>query len=254
MALTLAASTTDRVTVAAGASTNNLPAGTIMMWCYPTTVGNNYYELAGKYDDGSLGWNFSHFSSLVRMRVRRATTHHQASSNADLTVNAWNFVATHWDVASGNPALFFGSLSALAADVSTSAQAGSGTQNDDSGQNLAIGNLAGGQAYAFRGRIAVWAIFNRKLTQAEIQSWQFHPRMMDGCVGYYQLGWNGTGTQPDWSGSGNAGTVTGATVGDHVPLRPLFGASRSYPMPVVVPPAAGWGHLLASSRSRLVAA
>ena len=31
------------------------------------------------------------------------------------------------------------------------------------------------------------------------------------------------GTQPDWSGNGNSGAVTGATVADHVPLGPPFG-------------------------------
>ena len=37
------------------------------------------------------------------------------------------------------------------------------------------------------------------------------------------VGYNGTGTQADWSGHGNSGTVTGATVSAHVPLGPQFG-------------------------------
>jgi len=37
-----------------------------------------------------------------------------------------------------------------------------------------------------------------------------------GCTTYYELGWASTGTQPDLSGSGNKGTVTGATVAAHV--------------------------------------
>jgi hypothetical protein len=49
------------------------------------------------------------------------------------------------------------------------------------------------------------------------------PRPIAGCVGFWHLGANGVGTQPDWSGNANAGTVTGATVSDHVPLGPWFG-------------------------------
>jgi len=76
--------------------------------------------------------------------------------------------------------------------------------------------------------------FDRALSLGEIRSLQFHPRVLSGCVLYSHYGFNGTGTQPDWSGKGNSGTVTGATVSNHVPLGSPFGFDD--PLPYIVTP------------------
>ena len=57
---------------------------------------------------------------------------------------------------------------------------------------------------------------------AQMQALQFnlHPTTNTLLLSHY--GYNGTGTQPDWSGNGHNGTVTGATVADHVPMPPAF--------------------------------
>jgi hypothetical protein len=52
---------------------------------------------------------------------------------------------------------------------------------------------------------------------------------------FIHLGFAGTGTQPDLSGHGNSGTVTGATVGAHVPLGPMFGLDAALPYRVAAP-------------------
>ena len=36
------------------------------------------------------------------------------------------------------------------------------------------------------------------------------------------LGYNGTGTQPDWSGNANSCTVSGATLSNHAPIGAPF--------------------------------
>jgi hypothetical protein len=71
---------------------------------------------------------------------------------------------------------------------------------------------------SFVGRGAILALFNRVLLLPEIQAWQYRPRNLSGCVGFWRLGSNGTATQPDFSGNGNSGTVTGATVAEDPPL------------------------------------
>ena len=83
--------------------------------------------------------------------------------------------------------------------------------------------FGGTDSKAFPGSIALFGLLNRVASQQEIVSLQFNPRVVSGTKVFMPLGWNGTGTQPDLSGNGNSGTVTGATVAAHVPLRPLFG-------------------------------
>ena len=61
-------------------------------------------------------------------------------------------------------------------------------------------------------------VHNTDLALAEIQRQQFRPHPLASTLVFCMLGYAGTGTQPDWSGNGNNGTVTGATVADHVPL------------------------------------
>jgi hypothetical protein len=50
----------------------------------------------------------------------------------------------------------------------------------------------------------------------------------------YELGYSGSGNQPDYSGTGNTLTVTSATVGTHVPLGSPFGFKEEVPYAVAV--------------------
>jgi hypothetical protein len=143
--------------------------------------------------------------------------------------NTWNYVGFTFDIAgSANEVIqiYKGNLTTVAAEISYAYRTdGSGTLNSDAAANFSIGN-ASGYGAAWPGTIAWFAHWNRVLTLAEVVEQQFNPHVTSGCVLFMHLGYNGTGTQPDWSGNGNNGTVTSATVSDHVPLGPMLRTRR----------------------------
>lgn len=119
--------------------------------------------------------------------------------------------------------IYLGDLSTVPTECTYgTATDGSGTVTDDSAANLWVGNNPGG-TLAWQGRIAGVHFCDRVLTLGEIQrQWmRFDANANSRIISH--LGFNGTGTQPDWSGSGNPGTVTGATVANHVPSGAPFG-------------------------------
>ena len=145
-----------------------------------------------------------------------------AAASGTLTLNAWNYVAISYDESAG-PLLYFGNLTTIVAQPSYSAGpvVGSGATSSDAIGNLLIGARSFSQAAGsgFQGRIAFGGVWNRVLSLGEIKEQQFHPHVTSGCVLFSHLGYAGAvSTQPDWSGNGNAGTITGATQAAHVPL------------------------------------
>jgi hypothetical protein len=130
-------------------------------------------------------------------------------------------LAAVWDTTLTNTdqKLFSGdAVTPLAEPASYSLQqVGAGTVTDTSVRDFLVGNRDTGVA-PHVGSIALVALWDRVMSLDELISQQFRPRVSDGCALFSLLGYNGTGTQPDWSGNGNVGTVTGATVADHAPI------------------------------------
>jgi hypothetical protein len=227
MALNFTNAASDRVTVAANALHQTMSAFTLLAWVYPTSL------VASRpiFRKGTLvttGWNFSvnDVSGNLRFRCGRATATSDYITNTNpLVVNQWNFVAGTSDTgaaAGEHHNIYVGDLSTAATECAYGTTTnGSGTQNSDAGLPLVFGNLSSGTS-AFPGYIAVVAVVTRVLTPAQIVDWQFDPRIVPNTIIFQELGFNGTSTQPDYSGNGLSGSVTGATVTDHVPLRPPF--------------------------------
>ncbi len=164
---------------------------------------------------------------------KRTTTNAEAISNTGaFPLNTWMMIACTYDSSDG-PRIFTGTLTAEAAEISyASRTAGSGTEEDDSDQPWLIGqgdNID--QNGSFPGEVAIFAHFRRRMTLAEIVAWQFAPYSDADCDIFMELGYNGTGTQPNLTSLGNGinGTVTGATVVDHVPILSAF--RRTQPAP-----------------------
>jgi hypothetical protein len=165
----------------------------------------------------------------------RATTSMDYLSNSTPfgTDNKWYFVALMVDTAlAANQQcnLYVGDLTTLATEVTyTKTGDGSGAFGDNSAVAETLANrLSPSSNRAFPGDIAVAAHVNDALSLSQIQSLQFNPRVVPNTDYFFHFGFNGTGTQADWSGNGNSGTVTGATVADHVPLPPPFGFDSPY--------------------------
>lgn len=235
MALTNGANTTDRITIAPSASLNGLAATTLLLWIQISTL-TNTRTLWGKLPLGTFNGflRFSGTSGDLQWSHRRTgNAFTYTTNNTPLsTLNKWYCVAATYDLSLGASVahVYVGSLTAALVEstYSTSTQ-GSGTcdtaDTTDSTQLLNTNEV--GTSRALQGVGAHFMQWNRALSKGELLDQQFYPHVSNGCVVFMPLGFNGTSTQPDWSGNGNVGTVTGSTVSAHVPLGPIFARPRA---------------------------
>jgi hypothetical protein len=262
VSLLFASSTSSKVDCGSAASLDNLQAWTLMCWVYRTTT----LASGGIYSKGSFAGQTRNPNLQLRgndgatptITIDRATTDAVATganaSGDTLPLNAWAFLAATFDVTDG-PRMFIGSLTAAVAEMgyASAPTVGSGAVGDNSSESAVIGNAASGdtQNKGFPGRIAFVAQYNRRMALGEIMSHQFRPTVASGCVLWTHLGFNGVSTQPDWSGNGNAGTVSVATQTVHVPLGPIFGFSQ-LAVPYVVASAGGFVPAWARGSNQLI--
>lgn len=228
MALNLNNAASDRVAVTSAASIEELDPFTVWGWFYVLgkTSSDRLWSKAQTANAKEI--LMSGTSGDLQVVVGRATAFTSFVTNDTplATNNKWYFIAVTFN--SGNAAgeavqLYVGDLTASCAERTYGASTnGTGAVRSDTGNPLYLGNSAA-LTRSFPGHIGPIGIVNRELTLAECISLQWNPRVVVGTVGFWQLGWNGTSSQPDWSGNGNAGTVTGATQVAHVPLGPPFG-------------------------------
>ena len=239
MALTFAAATTDKAEYTIQAVAVNLSAWTIWAWIYPTTLTNG----GGIFQqDNATGFRDLTVRSTGQIDVEMDMSTTDMSTRSDtsnqITVNTWWFVAGSCTSAFVGH-LYIGSLTTLVTEVSgyVTHTTGTGSPVTDSGGKGRWGNRFTASTNLLNGRIACGGYVSKGLSVAELQALQFAPRPTPETVVFHHLGWNGTGVHPDWSGNAHAATVTGATVGDHVPLRaPLSGRRR---LPYIVTPFVG---------------
>lgn len=149
-----------------------------------------------------------------------ADSYYEASTY-NLVNNAWQFIAsTHDGSATGDIIrLYYGNLTTIAALLTIGySEDASGTLTDDSGADVRLGKGGGGgdSFTCIHGWVGMW---NTRLTLEQIRAQQFTPHVTGGCVLFTHLGFDGTTSQPDWSGNANNGTITGAVVADHVPIN-----------------------------------
>ncbi len=133
------------------------------------------------------------------------------------------FAAFTYDESDG-PRIFYATLDGEVTEVSsyTTRAVGSGATNNDSGGDLYYGGALGA-AVACDAQISRFCQYNSRLTIGEIKAIRYNPIRSD-LVIYHECGFSGTTTQADWSGSGNSGSISGATQTAHasIPLPPTF--------------------------------
>ena len=236
MSLNLSDNSTDRINHQSGTSLDSLSTGTYIAWINVRDVANTFRDF------GSKGVNVQFFrrgvdGTRLACFFARATDGQVVDIGTGNITTGWNFIAFTWDLA-GTPAAYWGNLSTLVTDKSFGTNNGSGAKEDDSGDDFLVGNgasISTAAPYDFAW-VGVW---NRQLTLGEIVRQHFlRPHKTNGNVLFTHYGFNGVGTQADWSGNGNNGTVTGATVAAHVPLGPPFGLDA---FSMLVPTAAPTG-------------
>jgi hypothetical protein len=161
-----------------------------------------------------------------RLFVGRATSpDHVGFTFGAADESVWRFVA--FTYSESDVQGYKGSLTSTVAVQSLSVfNTGSGATTDDNTNELWLGNRSTGTTNrTIGGSIAVVGYIAKVLSIGELRRLQFHPTLvLAETRGLWVLGHNGLGTQPDWSGNGNNGTIggTGTDVSDHVPLRPLW--------------------------------
>lgn len=231
MALTFGGATSDRVNHGSGAALDDLDPFTVILWVYPTTLTAGRRLYSKNTAGGAVVKNLRLESggNLGTFVSRSGSPNNYLTSDAPLSTDKWHCVAWAFDSAAAageTTSLYTGDLtSALAERSYATASDGAGTYGSDATADLVVGNRGDNLTMAFEGRIARVAVYDRALTLGELRALQFAPAARWNAPGCVLLAdYHGTGTQPDYSGNGNAGTVTGATVSAHVPLGPAFGA------------------------------
>lgn len=242
-ALTFAAGSTNTVNCGSSATMDAAfnSAGTILMWLFPTNIASQNVTWISKCQSDSCGTVNNFYNSgitVVQFSITRATTNLFTRANLSalptLAINTWAYMAVTYDPAgsAGNQQLWGGNLTTPVAEATsyTSQTAGTGAITDTTAGNLMIGGRPSINV-AMVGRIALVHIVNRRLSLGELQAQQFAPHAVSGTVLFVHLGFNGTGTQADWSGGGNNCTVTGATQSADAPIAPFSAfLRRVFPM------------------------
>jgi len=225
-----------RVTFGSSAELDSLPdtGMTVWAWVYRTSDGGNQFVIS-KGATYATGWQFQVDNTNVEGGLAMVAGFSGAASyttgNTNATpLNTWAFIAATVD-ATANPDghLYFGSLTSLVIEESSYAlqHNRSGTVSDASGV-LWVSNVEQYPTNPFLGRIARAGVISRVLTLAELRQIQFASIAQARVAGTVLLtDLHGTGTQSDYSGNTNNGTVESATAAPHAPLRG-FGVTRGY--------------------------
>ena len=211
---------TDRVAFGSAADIDNLNAGTYIAWCYLTSLS----VFALMWDKAHRYMYLDNGTGRINLEIERATTLETAwatqANFAALGINKWCFFAATWNStgANGDHRLYVGDAATPAAEPSAYGlqQLGTGAVTSDAATNLTFGNAAAGGS-PMTGRGGVVMLYNSALATGAIRSLQYQPQARSGCLLYSRLGFNGTGTQADWSGNVRNGTVTAATLHNSAP-------------------------------------
>ena len=222
MSLTFGAETENRISCGSEAGIDDT-IQTVLLWVRVTTLTGGRCFISKRRAASADGWRFSLLGTAGDISYFHETSLTNAeynSNNTPVAVNVWTFVAVTITRATFVADIYTGTLSAPATEVTYgTATAGTGTNTSDASRSLFIGNMDDATpAQAMPGQIACAAVYSSILTLAEIVDWQFNPRAGANCLGFWCLGFDGAGTQADWSASGNNGTVTGATFSTQSPF------------------------------------
>lgn len=219
MALVFADNTTDEVNHGSTAALDDMANPTIAFIFKPANNSNSYRNIGGKSAQLVLFRRGVDGTRVACSRLTSGTDPVVDIATGNVTTG-WNFAAftCDWFVAM---TAYHGAYPTPCVDRTSGAVVGTGTLTTDAAANWTMGSNQGSLVNAAAPYTIAWiGIWNRLLTLGELQDQQFNPHVTSGCVLFSHYGWNGTGTQADWSGGVRNGTVTGATLStDHAPIR-----------------------------------
>ena len=210
MSLSLAQATTDKVIV-----TNPLTFGAGAAFSYVQWVKQRAAP-GGSQGTGKGGFDFFVFSGgsgLWFAEIGRAGGAAIGTyTNSDLFPDTdWSYIVVTYSEGNG-VRMYRGSFTIAPAILTQSSGStnGSGNTNSDTG-DLWIGNRGSGTSLSPAHDIALVELWPIELTAAQIVARWGGSLLTTAPSMRLLLGDNGTGTQPDLSGNGKSGTVTGTT-------------------------------------------
>lgn len=227
--------TDDVISCGSGTSIDNIfsGGGAIVAWIRPTGWGEgNFGRIAQKDDGPSNGWGFLvDNSAAFGGNTECINFYHWWSTGpvvavwetptSSIALNAWQHVAIVYNKGStsNDPVLYINGVS----QTITETTAPAGTAVDDAASDLYIGDRAD-SLRCFVGQLAhIHAYKGVTLSAGEIRQLMRYPgSIRRGLAAYWPL-WGTSSPEPDYSGNGNSGTVTGATAGTtEPPINGLF--------------------------------
>ena len=216
---------TDDVNYGSAASIDDLDPAVVMMWINRSSAAGSQHFIIKGY---TTGWkefriNDAGSTNLVVTTNCATTNLNYITNDTPLTVGSWLFIAAKWNMSAsaGQQAeIYSGNLTTLAVESTY------GTSTDcvgavaaDAANDLFLG---GNGSNSFLGDVAFFAYIAKDMSLGEIQEQQFHPHVIAETRIFSWMGFSGTTTQVDWSGNGNGGAITSATITANVPLPQPF--------------------------------
>jgi len=163
----------DYVNAGSPSSLNDMPAKTIVAWIKPISFGGGGYgRIFDKNQSGTnQGWNlfFPGSANLRFSQYFSITNGYWDSAQNSIVLNTWQHVAVVYDRASASNVPKFYVNGNLLTISNSNYQSPSGSASSDASQPLTIGGRTAGDR-SFNGNIDEVYVYNRALTQAEIQS------------------------------------------------------------------------------------
>ena len=211
-----------RIDISSAASIEGMTEFSVLMWIYADATAKDdglFYRVNAS--NGSVyRFIYEDTSGNIQFAVwqTNADIDYVITNDGAGAAGSWKCVAGTFDT-TNETQIYSGDLTTPLSEASygTTYSGGSGGLATHDG-TLTVGNNSFVQSTRFfDGRIAIFKHFSSRLTLAELimQQYTFAPRS-DMNV-FMQMGRSGTTTQIDLSGDSNNGSITGATVADHVP-------------------------------------
>ena len=211
--------TTHQVDCGSAASLDDLGPSTWMYVYRPTTLDTTFRYMWRK---AAAGTNINHHDSDLEFTRTYSTTNVDTFSTGDIiSANNW-YVSFFVDGgAAVAPVIFHAQLGNALAEPSYGTQiTPAGTLTSDAADTILIGFRDATRRFV--GDIALVVVWEKALSLGEAKDHYHRAHNLLESRLFVPLGFNGTGTQDDWSGDGNTCTVTGATVAEHAPLPQPF--------------------------------
>lgn len=212
------AASTDRLTVTANSTINNIFVGgaTVSAWIYPTDGSSPwriFNKTGGTTVTPSSGWMFYITTTTGNTRIRLyqafASNWRVWQSTSNITLNAWNHVAVSYDngATSNNPTFYINGVNDGYVQIITT---GTGSYASDASDTLYLGGNNNSDR-GWRGQLNYMQMWDATKTIDEINESRFRPgSVRSNLVGYWPL-FGLDSPERDLSGLGNTAAITGAT-------------------------------------------